>query len=489
MKRIIALTLVLSFILMSVACANSSEPVSGEITTQAVSETEAETRDPYLDDIEEHFDFDGDTYTIACPNPYDLGCVYYVRDEINGDIVNDAIYNRNFEIQERFNISIDTIAVGWTDAQFKDLTPMLMAGDDSVDLIALGFMQGGVGMVTSGLCVPWNMVPYINMEKPYWNQNITDSLAINDDVYLLIGDLNWTTMCETAVCFFNKNVAEDFNVGDLYARVENNEWTFDDLYQIAVKVPQDINGDGKFNTDDQYGCIQNTIIGIYSYTIAANYYTVLKGDGEANLNIMTDKMQSIVDYVYKLCYENNTSFVDRFDYAKDSQGVQIFFDDRALFLLATLEHGEYFRSFDSDFGILPYPKYDAGQEKYCSTSDQWGLACVMPSTATNFEFNGIITEALCSASSRYITGAYYDKVLVGKQTRDNESEKMLDIVFGNLIYDFGICYCSNLDFIVLEALIKTKKTDLSSWYAKNEKILKRSYQKLYDYVPEWEQNG
>jgi hypothetical protein len=63
--------------------------------------------------------------------------------------------------------------------------------------------------------------------------------------------------------------------------------------------------------------------------------------------------------------------------------VKIFFDNRALFLLATLEHGEYFRQFDADFGIVPYPKYDEAQVNYRSTSDQWGLSCVIPKTATN----------------------------------------------------------------------------------------------------------
>jgi hypothetical protein len=310
--------------------------------------------------------------------------------------------------------------------------------------------------------MPWNDVPFVNMDKPWWNQNITESLAINDKIYILVGDINWTTMCETAVCYFNKQVAADLNVGDLYGTVKNDKWTFDELYRIASTVSSDVDGDGKFTKADKYGCIQNKIVGIYSYVSAANYHTVYKGNGEFTMNILTDKMQSIVDYVYKLCYENNTSYVDNFDYAKDSEGVKIFFDNRSLFMLATLEHGEYFRSFESDFGILPYPKFDEAQEKYCSTSDQWGLSCVMPSTASNPEFNGIIIESLCAASSKYIVPAYYEKVLLGKHTRDDESEEMLDIVFSNIIYDFGTSYCTDLNLIVLTSLINAKKTDLAS---------------------------
>lgn len=481
MKRslIALLCMVILFFNFS-GCAENNDQTNEAV--KPVDTTEAETADPYDDEIPDTFDYAGETFSIACPKPEDLGCIFYDRDELNGDVLNDAIYTRNTEIEQRFNVIIDTFAAGYTDAQYKDLTPMLLAGDDSVDLIALGFMQGGAGMVTSGFAMPWNDVPFVNTDKPWWNQNITESLAINDKIYILVGDINWTTMCETAVCFFNKPMAADYNIANLYTKVKDGKWNFDELYAIASQIPADIDGDGKFTKTDKYGCIQNKIVGIYSFVSAANYHTVYKGSGEFTMNILTDKMQSIVDYVYKLCYENNTSYVDNFDYAKDSEGVKIFFDNRALFMLATLEHGEYFRSFDSDFGILPYPKYDDAQEQYCSTSDQWGLSCVMPSTASDPEFNGIITEALCAASSKYIAPAYYEKVLLGKHTRDDESGEMLDIVFDNLIYDFGTSYCTNLNLIVLTSLINAKSTDLSSWYAKNESKMLSNYQSIYDYA-------
>lgn len=445
------------------------------------AEPEEEVRNPLLDDITDTFDFEGDTFTISLPQPTDLGAVYYDREELNGDAINDAIYTRNTEVEERFNVVIDTRVDGWTHDQSAILRPILMAGDDAVDLVALGFMQSGASFISNGLALPWNDIPYVDLQKPYWNQNIVDSLAVKGNIYLLIGDINWTTMCETAVCFFNKQVAEDYSVPDLYALVDEGTWTFDRLYDIASVISHDVDGDGKMTANDMYGCIQNTIVGIYSYQIAANYHTVLKGDDGITVNIVTDKMQSILEFVNKLCHENYTSYMDTFDYAKESKGVEIFFDNRALFLLATLEHGEYFRQFDADFGIVPYPKYDEAQEKYCATSDQWGLACVMPVSVSNPTFNGVITEALCSGSAIHITQAYYDKVLVGKQTRDEESGRMLDLIFSNLIYDFGLCYYG--EFSSLTELVQSNSNDLASWHAKTSKMMAKLYQKFFDSVP------
>ena len=190
------------------------------------------TRNPYLDDISETFDFEGEVFTISLPLP-PVGEVYYIREELTGDALNDAIYTRNLEVEQRFNCVINTRTDGWTHDQASALMPTLLAGDDSVDLVALGFMQGGVGFITNDLAYPLNMVPYIDMKKPYWNQNIVDSLSVGDNVYILIGDINWTTMCETAVCFFNKQVQQDMNIPNLYELVDNGKWTFEMLQELA----------------------------------------------------------------------------------------------------------------------------------------------------------------------------------------------------------------------------------------------------------------
>ena len=81
----------------------------------------------------------------------------------------------------------------------------------------------------------------------------------------------------------------------------------------------------------------------------------------------------------------------------------------------------------------------------------------MPITTPDKERTGLIVEAMCAASRKYIVPAYYDKVLTGKLIRDTESEEMLDVIFGSQIFDFGICYCENLDFIPLKSLIESKK--------------------------------
>jgi len=95
------------------------------------------------------------------------------------------------------------------------------------------------------------------------------------------------------------------------------------------------------------------------------------------------------------------------------------------------------REMDSDFGILPYFKYDETQQDYFTTIGSWhSVFFCVPNGQKDVERTGIITEVLASESYE-LTEAYYDKTLKGKTTRDEESSAMLDIIFANRVYDLG----------------------------------------------------
>ena len=53
---------------------------------------------------------------------------------------------------------------------------------------------------------------------------------------------------------------------------------------------------------------------------------------------------------------------------------------------------------------------------------------------------GVLLEALGYYGQKTVLPAYYDVNLVGQSSRDEESEAMLDIIFGNVVYDIGYIY-------------------------------------------------
>ena len=117
MKRSLSLLLVLVMMLSAAACSESTEN-SAEETTAAPTASEevpgAEETVIEEDDGKTHFadeiaavDYDGWTLRIANDG---LSAEYFsgfTMEELTGDAFNDAIYDRNVRVSEKFNITLE----------------------------------------------------------------------------------------------------------------------------------------------------------------------------------------------------------------------------------------------------------------------------------------------------------------------------------------------------------------------------------------------
>jgi len=355
-----------------------------------------------------------------------------------------------------------------------------VTNEDKIDLLAVGYYQDGIPLIVGSYLLPWNNVQYIDLDKDYWNKSATQTLTMLGYSYYLSGSINWNYMGTTMAYYFNKQLASDYQkiVGNLYDTVKQDKWTWDLMHGMAKELTVE-KDDGVMGITDQWGLIQ------YKWTMnthlyGAAYHTVYLNEKDGVvLNINTPKLIGIVQDVYDLFYTEKYGYFSTNTDELDT----IFFDNRALFYISTLEYSAPFRTYDNDFGILPPPKYDEAQKSYHSYSDQWGLAMALPVTASDTARTGAITEALCSLSHHTIVPAYYERTLLGKIKRDDESEEMLDIIFKNVFYDIGITFSTNPETMgPLNACIYNGSSNLTSWFRKNEGPLKTNYQQLLDYL-------
>lgn len=68
-----------------------------------------------------------------------------------------------------------------------------------------------------------------------------------------------------------------------------------------------------------------------------------------------------------------------------------------------------------------------------------------------------------------------------KFTRDAESVDMLEIIYNNNIYDFGLTYSNYNDFLFLvPRMMQKNTTDLASWYESKADAIQKQYDKYYD---------
>jgi|GEM_PF-1846412 len=488
MKQVLCLLLaVLTLLPLLCACAVRKPTDGGETTASSTTGgTVGETELP----LPPKTDYKEWEFTIAAPQPNDWGVMSYDREEMTNDTINDAIYTRNRQLEKYFNITIKTETLGWTGTQADEFKSFQLANEDKIDMIAVGFYQSGKPLIVQDMILPWNGVKHIDLTQDWWNESVSKTLSIHGNYYLLVGDVNWYTMKETAVCYFNKVVANRYEakVGDLYQMVRDKQWTFDKALTIAQSISTD-NGDGTWDEKDIYGAVQNAVIGTTGFLYAANYRTVIPGKDGPQMNFLTEKMQNIVNYIYSFCFENNASYTEAVGFIEESKGIEIFFADRALLMFFSMRHAEAFRQYDSDFGIIPYPLYDEKQKEYSTFCDQWGLSCGLPCTATDTDRTGAILEYMSRLSRDLIVPAYYDKTLMGKIKRDDESEEMLNIIFSNILYDIGICYCTDLDLVICESMVRNQSHDLMSWYRTRQNKLERNYKDLFDHVAEKKAQG
>ena len=142
----------------------------------------------------------------------------------------------------------------------------------------------------------------------------------------------------------------------------------------------------------------------------------------------------------------------------------------SLFTADTFEFAsKYLRDFETDYGIIPYPKWDEKQEEYYTMVDGGHEGIAIPVSVADPDFVGTITEALNAESYKRTIPVYYDIVLKTKGSRDEESVTMLDMIFDGRIFDFGYVYGEFGAAFWPQFLIEKKSPDIASYYEKNHK--------------------
>ena len=258
------------------------------------------------------------------------------------------------------------------------------------------------------------------------------------------------------------------------------------MAQIIKGHSKDLNGDGKMTNVDQYGLLDNKNAGyVYMYS-ADQRVTVPDADGWPTLTLNTERMAEIVGKYYNLIHSGET-YLDIYSNASypTSTYRNTIVEGRAF--LATLDVGGLYaqlREIEFDFGLLPMPKFDEAQENYrvfCGA----GLIGV-PSNVPNPERTGVIAEALAYYSYREIRPAFFDIVLENKAVREENAYKVLQMMHENKVFDFGFNFDSNGYNIITDVVVNKKSTDFASAYAKKEKAILKSFEKIITAVRETE---
>ncbi len=492
-KRIIAISLFISLLLSSVSivsCAKSNNTDLSDTeqestqNTSDTSEAEPETETDILLEMGEQ-DFGGETFTILTFVENDYMHNYVDKQELTGEVINDAVYYRNTKLEEKYNFQINMIE---NDGMADLVKKAVSAGDKTYDIFYMR-IDAAPSLMTGGYLTNLRNVENLSLDSEWWLQNSVKSLSIDNRLYyansyanMAFSDLCWTL-------FFNKAYVADYGLENPYELVSSGNWTFDKFEEMMTAVTRDVDGDGAIDSaQDVYGIMTHTgtVNGLF---MASGMQLVEKDSNDipylTGFSSDNEKLFEILTRIGRIYNSDNFGPLD----IKVNNGwADIFYIGNSMFFGECLGYYPTLREQDIEIGLLPFPKYEASQSEYFNYLISPSVVCI-PLVVNDIERSGFILEAMSRES--YAGGlydAYFETTLGTKLINDAESKEILKIIIDSCSYDLGQIYGVSSILNNLGSnngkLSSDKYENIASAMAKLEKSQTKTLEKTIESVKE-----
>lgn len=487
-RKILILLLCFCLVLPIIASCNKDTD-QNENKNDDLYEYDDLTRETAADSIPEDYDLENQTIGLFYGNHFQSSII---GDAETTDIVYSKIHERNVKVSERLNVKLDFIPSNTT--YWNDVVE-IMKRDISTMSDAYEILFASNNCVTEQKLFNWfhdlNDAEYINIDEPWWYKDaIMETSVDNYNYRFLYGDISIHAMGVAGTVYYNKELYQQHlsankNPDELYNYVLDGTWTLDTFMRLTKKSHIEKGGDG---SNDIYGFSLfrgGEPLHYFREASDIKIYT-RNAQGIPEFDVNNDKTISYMDTMYELLWENEGAwlFLDVTDaeilHSYDfSNGKVIFYlgilnDALGEGLHETLKEG--LREMKSDFGMLPYPKFDEEQEEYRSFMHNASVMVTCPVSAdidrVNEECSAVI-EALASESYRSVAVPYYETALKTTYNRDDLSAQMVDIITGQhdtvkstLTKNFAYEYSNSLNGIgkFMSIMLKDKDKNFSSNY-------------------------
>ena len=451
----------------------------------AAVETEAvETEETIKSLVPDGLDFGGDTMRVLSSSYFENDSFTMHVDEATGDVVNDAVYNRNLALENKFNVKLayeDNYLNGGTDIAVT-IRKSVQAGSDDYDII-FGCQYNLAPLVLDNIMLNLDGLEYLHLDQPWWYQNHIQEMSIgHGKTYFVTGDITLNVLRNMGCLYVNKQLYAQHYEGieEMYDEVLDGKWTFDRLSQMCTDMYQDLNGDGSFDEDDQYGIGVITANLTDHFTYAAGIRaTTRDADNIPVLMMNNEKTVTHTQKLYSLYYENPGVRVFTADYnSLDILMPNKFNENELLFLPGWFYTAELLRNKEVDYAVIPFPKYDESEPTYLSLAHDISVTACLPTTCTKVEQSTAIMEEMAFLGYRDVLPAYYEVAIKVKYNRDSTDKaiQILDIIHDNCTTDFAFIYNYALGGVGLieRDLIGGKKSTSHPCMQRRKRPTKRS---------------
>ncbi len=462
----------------------TADDASGD--TSAEETVPEETEPQYVLGLPE-LDYQGTAVTVLGWQHYED--VEFDTEELNGEIVNDAIFQRNLAVEENLNVSLTFLEEGGRsgDSNWMALVRNAnSAGDGAYDFVA--GHSSNIGSLTYSIQFQ-NMLDqeHFDFSAPWWREALTEKATVMGNLFFATGDIAPSSIGRSQGMFFNSKLLADYNLENPYELVVSGDWTFDKFTEMCTGTYVDLNSNGQADEKaDQFGFaidgVQVQAIGLCSGFVS------LEADETGTLGIAPDYISeravNLVDRWASFMHDSNdTTFIAAID------DTTVFKEGRSVFYAFPMAIiSSELRDLDFDLGFVPFPKIDEQQEDYVvCTSNAYSLWAI-PLSAKDPGMSAAIMENMAYEGFLNVIPAIFEtSYKVKYNTTDSQLQsQVFDIVRGSLIFDIGRIMNASFNnvFGLIPDAINSNSGQFASKVASSQKAINKTIEKWMEKLAE-----
>ncbi len=471
--RLLSLLLAGLLLLPTLAsCAEDTDTNDSTGTAGATTEAVEVITDPVeaaISELRQDVNWDGEDFGLLYVN--DIGgykeeveAQAQFSGENSNAVINDAVFERNTLFEEYCNLNFVLLPVA--NANYNStMTSGIQSGN--TDFVLCTQTAGD----TATAALSGYLYNYLDLDIDYdreWWDAGTLEFALDGRVFFMNGPFNIVDDDVTYIMVFNKKLQQNHRVADPYQTVRDMDWTMDYMNSVITNLSND-NGDGVWDEKDTYGLTATAALADgFFYGAGLKYVnnTPEMDMPELMINEKMDRVLDVLDITRAVIHDNHSTYM--------GIGLDIFMKDRALYGFEVVSYLRTLSStMESEYGVLPVPKFDQAQDRYYSRSNPIGSTLSIPTTVAQYDLDQFskVLEAYCLLSQKLVKPAYYEVTLMTRNVQDLESAEMLDLVFSSRVYDMAAYFVDlGLSDVFYTAATGTADTFSSQYKAASKKF-------------------
>ena len=425
------------------------------------------------------------TFLTCSVNPtYESEILYNTYDDgltqTMPEILNDNLKYRSDYVEEKLNVKIAEQRVYDTSRPGGGMCTEIRTGNlsatedyqivvpclyDGATLAVEGQLHNLLGEDFSGL----------QIEAPWWNQDFNNNMTFGNQLYFTIGDLGTVNKASTAAMYFNlelwnkHGLSEKFG-GTPYELVRDGKWTVDVVFEAGREISSDEDNNGIIDYKDSFGW-GGQLDDMWSIFYGSGEKIAKNGsDGYPELSMYSERSAKLMEKLQEFV-QDDEHYISANDYFGVVQWP--FTDGRSLFYNGSVGTVINLGVMEQQFGMLPIPKTDEGQDDYFSLVNPWTSTCFAVPTCVSGDNLKLAIDVLnvMGAESLNTVAPNYQEILEYMKIRDDESADMLNnYILPNRGCDVGMVYkWGALDTLLHDMASANVGTFASAYEAKAEK--------------------